>query len=52
MIWFTMSIMCFGLAAGIDMPFPGPSPAAKNVGNFLCSLGFVFLAIGLRVVLK
>jgi hypothetical protein len=42
------SIALFAVAAVIDFPYPqAPSRRAKDWGNFFCSCGWTFLAIGL-----
>jgi hypothetical protein len=46
---FLVAVLCFGVAVVVDIPRRSglPPPDNRAVGNFFCSLGFLFLALGL-----
>lgn len=42
------ALICFVIAAVIDYPLPhGPDRPTRNLGNFCCSTGFVFITLAL-----
>lgn len=40
-----LAVVCFGAAAVVDWPWPGPSRQDRRYGNFFCSLGWWCLAV-------